>query len=152
MPKGCSGTMARTLDDSDAPNTVCEPQSIALLSRTFSRNLLAVDLAEPLSSLDDHQAPTLAFASRSGRDRLSPSEFRVSITSSQKSLRTNMSKKVKTKVAAPEKLASKDYMKELRKLQAELCHLQEWVKHKGLRVIIIFEGRDAAGKVAPFAP
>ena len=75
MPKGCSGTMARTLDDSDAPNTVCEPQSIALLSRTFSRNLLAVDLAEPLSSLDDHQAPTLAFASRSGRDRLSPSEF-----------------------------------------------------------------------------
>src|SRR4026207_70694 len=57
-----------------------------------------------------------------------------------------MSKKVKTKVAAPEKLASKDYMKELRKLQAGLCHLQEWVKHKGLRVIIIFEGRDAAGK------
>ena len=37
-------------------------------------------------------------------------------------------------------------MKELRKLQEELCHLQEWVKLKGLRVIIIFEGRDAAGK------
>ena len=37
-------------------------------------------------------------------------------------------------------------MKELRKLQVELCHLQEWVKAKGLRVIIIFEGRDAAGK------
>ena len=36
--------------------------------------------------------------------------------------------------------------KELRKLQAELCQLQEWVKHKGLRVIIVFEGRDAAGK------
>jgi polyphosphate kinase len=34
----------------------------------------------------------------------------------------------------------------LRKLQAELCQLQEWVKHKGLRVIIVFEGRDAAGK------
>src|SRR5215218_69461 len=48
--------------------------------------------------------------------------------------------------AAPEKLADKEYMKELRKLQGELCHLQEWVKHKGLRVIIIFEGRDAAGK------
>jgi polyphosphate kinase len=40
----------------------------------------------------------------------------------------------------------KDYEKALRKLQAELCHLQEWVKHKGLRVIVIFEGRDAAGK------
>jgi polyphosphate kinase 2 len=31
-------------------------------------------------------------------------------------------------------------------LQAKLCYLQEWVKHKGLRVIIVFEGRDAAGK------
>jgi len=44
------------------------------------------------------------------------------------------------------KLKSKKYMKELRKLQGELCKLQEWVKHKGLRAIIIFEGRDAAGK------
>jgi polyphosphate kinase 2 len=34
----------------------------------------------------------------------------------------------------------------LRKLQAELCKLQEWVRHKGLRAIVIFEGRDAAGK------
>ncbi len=46
--------------------------------------------------------------------------------------------------AAP--LKRKKYEKELRKLQAQLCHLQEWVKHKGLRVIVIFEGRDAAGK------
>jgi len=45
-----------------------------------------------------------------------------------------------------EKLKGKDYLKELRKLQAELCHLQEWVKFKGLRAIVIFEGRDAAGK------
>src|SRR6187399_996769 len=44
------------------------------------------------------------------------------------------------------KLKRKKYEKELRKLQAELCTLQEWVKHKGLRVIIIFEGRDGAGK------
>src|SRR3954468_15129794 len=44
------------------------------------------------------------------------------------------------------KLKSKKYMKELRKLQGELCKLQEWVKHKGLRAIIVFEGRDAAGK------
>jgi polyphosphate kinase len=44
------------------------------------------------------------------------------------------------------KFKGKEYMKELRKLQTELCHLQEWVKAKGLRVIIIFEGRDAAGK------
>jgi polyphosphate kinase len=44
------------------------------------------------------------------------------------------------------KLKRKDYEKELRKLQVELCRLQEWVKYKGLRVIIIFEGRDTAGK------
>src|SRR3954463_5743108 len=57
-----------------------------------------------------------------------------------------MSKKDETKNGEPEKLKGKEYVKELRKLQGELCHLQEWVKHKGLRVIIIFEGRDAAGK------
>jgi len=44
------------------------------------------------------------------------------------------------------KMKEKKYLKELRKLQGELCKLQEWVKHKGLRVIIVFEGRDAAGK------
>ena len=44
------------------------------------------------------------------------------------------------------KMKSKQYEKELRKLQTELCHLQEWVKLKGLRVIVVFEGRDAAGK------
>src|SRR5690242_2621834 len=44
------------------------------------------------------------------------------------------------------KMSRKDYEKELRKLQVELCTLQEWVKHKGLRVIVVFEGRDAAGK------
>jgi polyphosphate kinase 2 len=38
------------------------------------------------------------------------------------------------------------YEKELRKLQIELCHLQTWVKEKGLRVVVIFEGRDGAGK------
>src|SRR5256886_7498243 len=40
----------------------------------------------------------------------------------------------------------KAYEKELEKLQVQLCHLQEWVKANKLRVIILFEGRDAAGK------
>ena len=44
------------------------------------------------------------------------------------------------------KMKRKDYEKELRKLQVELCRLQDWVKLKGLKVIIVFEGRDAAGK------
>jgi polyphosphate kinase 2 (PPK2 family) len=46
----------------------------------------------------------------------------------------------------PPRLKRKPYEKELRKLQEQLCHLQEWVKAKKLRVIILFEGRDAAGK------
>jgi polyphosphate kinase len=48
--------------------------------------------------------------------------------------------------AASSKMKRKDYESELRKLQVQLCHLQEWVKEKKLRVIVIFEGRDAAGK------
>ena len=44
------------------------------------------------------------------------------------------------------KLKRKEYEKALRGLQAELCSLQEWVKQTGERVIVVFEGRDAAGK------
>jgi polyphosphate kinase 2 len=44
------------------------------------------------------------------------------------------------------KMKRKEYEKELRKLQTELCRLQDWVRHKGLRIVIVFEGRDAAGK------
>ena len=43
-------------------------------------------------------------------------------------------------------MKAKQYAKELHELQGRLCLLQDWVKQKGLRVIIIFEGRDAAGK------
>jgi polyphosphate kinase 2 len=43
-------------------------------------------------------------------------------------------------------LSNKEYMHELRRLQGELCKLQEWVKQAKLRVIVVFEGRDAAGK------
>ena len=45
-----------------------------------------------------------------------------------------------------EKLSRKDYEKELEKLQTELCHLQDWVRQTGARIIILFEGRDTAGK------
>src|SRR6201986_4098781 len=51
------------------------------------------------------------------------------------------------KVSEPSpKLRRKAYEKELRKLQVQLCHLQEWVKKENLKVLILFEGRDAAGK------
>ena len=44
------------------------------------------------------------------------------------------------------KLKRKEYEKELRQLQTELCVLQEWVKVRGMRIVIVFEGRDGAGK------
>jgi polyphosphate kinase 2 len=44
------------------------------------------------------------------------------------------------------KLKNKVYLKELTKLQIELVKLQEWIKHQGLKVVVLFEGRDAAGK------
>jgi polyphosphate kinase 2 len=44
------------------------------------------------------------------------------------------------------KMKRKEFERELEKLQVELVKLQTWVKHEGLRVIIVFEGRDAAGK------
>jgi polyphosphate kinase 2 len=48
--------------------------------------------------------------------------------------------------AKPEKLKRKDYEEELERLHVELVKVQEWVKHKGLKVCIVFEGRDGAGK------
>jgi polyphosphate kinase 2 len=44
------------------------------------------------------------------------------------------------------KISEKEYLAELQKLQIQLIQLQEWVKAKGLKVVVIFEGRDAAGK------
>src|SRR5260370_40494978 len=44
------------------------------------------------------------------------------------------------------KLSKKEYDKELRRLQVDLVQLEEWVRHRGLRVVVLFEGRDTAGK------
>jgi len=54
--------------------------------------------------------------------------------------------KVKKQEEPSGKMKNKEFEKELEKLQAELVKLQRWVVHNGLRVIIVFEGRDAAGK------
>src|SRR3974390_2999100 len=45
-----------------------------------------------------------------------------------------------------ERMKAKDYEKELAKLQIELVKMQEWIKAQGIKVVILFEGRDAAGK------
>jgi polyphosphate kinase 2 len=57
-----------------------------------------------------------------------------------------MTSKKASAEAMPEKMDRKTYEKELYKLQVELCRLQDWVKSTGARIIIVFEGRDAAGK------
>ena len=54
--------------------------------------------------------------------------------------------KESSKPGAGDKLKRKEYEKALLELQAELCELQEFVKQQGLRVVIVFEGRDGAGK------
>jgi polyphosphate kinase 2 len=57
-----------------------------------------------------------------------------------------MAKHKKEKENKNGKMKRKLYEKELHRLQVELCYLQEWVKAKGLKIIIVLEGRDAAGK------
>ncbi|MBW2242139.1 MAG: polyphosphate kinase 2 [Deltaproteobacteria bacterium] len=64
----------------------------------------------------------------------------------QQNRRSNMGSKKKTKALSKEKLSKRAYEDKLAQLQLELVKLQEWVKAKGLRVVVIFEGRDAAGK------
>jgi polyphosphate kinase 2 (PPK2 family) len=55
-------------------------------------------------------------------------------------------KEKKEKKNKDKKLKNKAYNKELSRLQVELVKLQEWIKHKGLKVVFLFEGRDAVGK------
>jgi polyphosphate kinase 2 len=72
-----------------------------------------------------------------------------------KDAKRHMSRKVAGKIASEhragespldERLSERDYQSELRKLHVELVKLQEWVKFKGLKVCVVFEGRDGAGK------
>lgn len=75
---------------------------------------------------------------------------RVALMSSKKhnddKKKDKQSSSEKQEKKRPEKLDRKFYENELEKLQGELVAVQRWVIHKGLRVVILFEGRDAAGK------
>ncbi|MBC8997217.1 polyphosphate kinase 2 [Pseudomonas sp. N40(2020)] len=55
-------------------------------------------------------------------------------------------KTAKHRAIAPAKLKNKDYLEQLRRLHIEVVKLQEWVKAKGIKICIVFEGRDGAGK------
>jgi len=58
----------------------------------------------------------------------------------------NMTEEIRENGSGDARLKGKEYLKELRKLQVQLCRMQDWVKEKGLRAMIVLEGRDAAGK------
>jgi polyphosphate kinase len=60
--------------------------------------------------------------------------------------KTAAAREAAKKSAEPEKLKRKAYEEELRRLHVELVKLQQWVVHKGLKVCVVFEGRDGAGK------
>jgi len=57
-----------------------------------------------------------------------------------------MKKRKNSNAGAKPKMTNKEYAAEMRKLQVELCRLQDWVKSTGQRIIVVFEGRDGAGK------
>ena len=70
--------------------------------------------------------------------------FREAVNGDRKLANWSQSKGKKD--GKPEKMSGKEYEKKLEKLQVELCHLQDWVRETGARVVIVFEGRDTAGK------
>jgi polyphosphate kinase 2 len=64
----------------------------------------------------------------------------------KKSKEKSKHKKPATRTARTTALGKKDYEKELRRLQVEMLQLEEWIRHSSLRVVVLFEGRDTAGK------
>ena len=59
---------------------------------------------------------------------------------------TDKAESASEKTRKGKKMSNKVYNKELARLHVELVKLQEWIKHEGLKVVALFEGRDAAGK------
>ena len=83
-----------------------------------------------------------------GKKKVNKDNKKQSKTLEESALIQTESPKQKNKKASdkPPALEKKFYEKELRRLQIELVKLQEWVKNNGLKVVVIFEGRDTAGK------
>ena len=108
---------------------------------------------KPESTLKNPEAKAESSKEKKGK----PEPFEALAESLEKK-KKHEDKKEKHKKKHPDPAEKKDWYKddgklrcdfyeeELRRLQIELVKLQEWIKHKGLRVVVIFEGRDAAGK------
>ncbi len=90
------------------------------------------------------KSDTTAIADLNGKDLKDKAEGTAEKSKSDKDKSDKKAEKSKTK--KDKKLSKKVYKKELERLQEELVKLQYWVKDKGLKVVVLFEGRDAAGK------
>ena len=77
---------------------------------------------------------------------MSVAQIRAGEKPSKLKMSSNNDKPHKEGSKVVEELSGKEYRRELKKLHVELVKLQEWVKHKGLKICIVFEGRDGAGK------
>src|SRR6267378_8394285 len=72
--------------------------------------------------------------------------LRSSLRTPELSAKKQPANKASKRTRRTAELSRKDYDKELRRLQVELLQLEEWIRHRNLRVVAIFEGRDTAGK------
>ena len=136
------------------PNTLCTDKGRAInqqeaglgehADRNSKGNIPALDRLSATARLS-HQLPDHRFPGRrAGRHRRHHCLGRL--TAVQPRLIRKQQGRYVSQDDAPHGMKRKAYEKELRKLQVELCHLQQWVKAKNLRAIILFEGRDTAGK------
>src|SRR5678815_5641931 len=80
------------------------------------------------------------------KDRAAKADAAAAEPSTGSTRATNAKSAPKSPDSASAPLGTKEYEKALKKLHVELVKLQEWVVHKGLKVCIVFEGRDGAGK------
>jgi hypothetical protein len=89
-------------------------------------------------------APRASFA----RPRVRPIKHGKTGKTGKKMKRDRKAKKNRQREPddGPRELSNKEYLRALKKLHVELVRLQEWVRYKGLKVCIVFEGRDGAGK------
>jgi len=92
----------------------------------------------------NQEVATAAFEKRAGHRKTKSKRYKSDQQVSTEAFEE--SRAVETTRKRAKKIKNKLYERELAKLQIELVKLQEWVKDQGLRVVVVFEGRDAAGK------
>jgi len=101
---------------------------------------------DTMSSGNDHDSPAAPVIEQEKLSKKEAKALKKKAKKAEKEQGEPADEKQGPAAAKRKKLSTKKYEKELARLQIELVKLQEWVKFKGLKVVVIFEGRDAAGK------